>query len=79
MGSVNAVEFFVTLTASIVFLATMGFSHIGIVLGLAVGGVIAAPFGAWLIRFVKPRVLMPIVGVLVIALSIRTLYKTFAG
>ena len=79
VGSVNAVEFFVTLTASIVFLATMGTSHVGIVIGLAIGGVLAAPLGAWLIRFVNPRVLMPFVGVLVIALSIRTLYKTFAG
>ncbi|MFD0726176.1 sulfite exporter TauE/SafE family protein [Lysobacter brunescens] len=79
VGSVNAVEFFVTLTASIVFLVTMGFSHIGIVVGLAIGGVLAAPLGAWLIRFVKPRVLMPFVGLLVIGLSLRTLYKTFAG
>jgi uncharacterized protein len=79
VGSVNAVEFFVTLTASLVFLMTMGTGHLGIVLGLALGGVVAAPFGAWLLRFVQPRLLMPIVGVLVIGLSVRTLYHTFAG
>lgn len=79
VGSVNAVEFFVTLTASLVFLLTMGVSHWGIVLGLALGGVVAAPFGAWLVRFVKPRFLMPVVGVLVIGLSIRTLYQSLAG
>lgn len=79
VGSVNAVEFFVTLTASVVFLLTMGVSHWGIVLGLALGGVVAAPFGAWLVRFVKPRLLMPVVGVLVIGLSIRTLYQSLAG
>jgi len=79
VGSVNAVEFFVTLTASIVFLMTLGTGHLDIVLGLALGGVVAAPFGAWLIRFVRPRVLMPFVGVLVICLSARTLYQSFAG
>ena len=79
VGSVNAVEFFVTLTASLVFLLTMGTGHLGIVLGLALGGVVAAPFGAWLLRFVQPRLLMPVVGVLVIGLSVRTLYHTFAG
>jgi uncharacterized protein len=79
VGSVNAVEFFVTLTASVVFLVTMGTGHLGIVLGLAVGGVVAAPLGAWLLRFVRPRLLMPVVGILVIALSFRSLYQTFAG
>ncbi len=79
VGSVNAVEFFVTLTASIVFLMTIGTGHLDIVIGLALGGVVAAPFGAWLIRFVRPRVLMPFVGVLVICLSARTLYQSFAG
>ncbi len=79
VGSVNAVEFFVTLTASLVFLLTMGTGHLGIVLGLALGGVVAAPLGAWLLRFVQPRLLMPVVGVLVIGLSVRTLYHTFAG
>ncbi|MES2669377.1 MAG: sulfite exporter TauE/SafE family protein [Pseudomonadota bacterium] len=79
VGSVNAVEFFVTLTASVVFLMTIGLSHWGIVLGLALGGVVAAPFGAWLVRFVRPKLLMPVVGLLVIGLSTRTLYQTFAG
>jgi uncharacterized protein len=79
VGSVNAVEFFVTLTASVVFLTTIGLSHWVIVLGLALGGVIAAPFGAWLVRFVRPKLLMPVVGLLVIGLSIRTLYQSFVG
>jgi uncharacterized protein len=79
VGSVNAVEFFVTLTASVVFLLTMGTGHLGIVVGLALGGVVAAPLGAWLLRFVRPRLLMPVVGVLVIGLSFRSLYQVFGG
>lgn len=78
VGSVNAVEFFVTLTASAVFLVTMGTVHIWVVVGLAIGGVLAAPVGAWLVRFVKPRAMMWVVGTLVILLSCRTLYQTFA-
>lgn len=77
VGSVNAVEFFVTLTASVVFLLTLGLSHWGIIAGLAIGGVAAAPLGAWLVKRVRPRPMLMIVGILVIALSVRTLLKTF--
>lgn len=76
VGSVNAVEFFVTLTASLVFLATLGVSHWQIVAGLAVGGVLAAPLGAWLVKRVRPRPMLCLVGLLVIALATRTLVKS---
>ncbi|MDR1074959.1 MAG: sulfite exporter TauE/SafE family protein [Xanthomonadaceae bacterium] len=77
IGTVNAVEFFVTLTASIVFLATLGLDHWHIIVGLAIGGVLAAPLGAWFIRWVKPRPLLIAVGILVVGLSIRTLLIHF--
>lgn len=78
VGSVNAVEFFVTLTASLVFLATLGVSHWQIVAGLAVGGVLAAPLGAWLVKRVRPRPMLGVVGLLVIGLATRTLLKALA-
>lgn len=77
VGSVNAVEFFVTLTASMVFLVTLGLGHWDIIVGLAIGGVVAAPFGGWLVKRLPPRPMMCFVGVLVVALSIRTLLKHF--
>ena len=77
VGSVNAVEFFVTLTASIVFLLTLGLGHWQIVVGLAIGGVIAAPLGGWLVKRVRPRPMLCLVGLLVIGLSIRTLLVHF--
>jgi uncharacterized protein len=43
---VNASEFFVTLAQSIVFILTIGLSHWNVILGLLIGGVIAAPFAA---------------------------------
>ena len=79
VGSVNAVEFFVTLTASIVFLLTLGLSHWGIIVGLAIGGVAAAPLGAWLVKHVRPRPMLILVGILVIALSVRNLLKHFGA
>jgi len=74
VGTVNAVEFFVTLTASIVFLLTLGLAHWDIIAGLAIGGVVAAPLGAWLVKYVRPRPVLALVGLLVIGLSLRTLW-----
>lgn len=79
VGSVNAVEFFVTLTASAVFLATLGLTHWQIVVGLALGGVFAAPLGAWLVRRVRPKPMLCAVGLLVMGLAARTLHASFAG
>jgi uncharacterized membrane protein YfcA len=77
VGTVNAVEFFVTLTASVVFLLTLGLANWTLIAGLAIGGVLAAPFGAYLVSRVRPKPFQVAVGVLVIVLSLRTLWKTF--
>lgn len=74
VGTVNAVEFFVTLAASLTFLWQLGIDYWNIVLGLALGGVIAAPIGAYLTKRVPIRPLMIGVGVLIIGLSLRTLF-----
>lgn len=78
VGTVNAVEFFVTLTASVVFLLTLGFVHAGVVVALALGGVLAAPIGAFLVCRVPARPMLGAVGVLVMLLSLRTLWKALA-
>lgn len=75
VGSVTAVEFFVTLTASAVFLVTLGTGHGWIILGLAIGGVLAAPLGAWLVGRLPQRPMLALVGLVVILLSIRTISK----
>ena len=77
IGSVNAAEFFVTLAASITFIIALGFMHWQIIVGLAIGGVIAAPFGAYACRKLPLRPFMFGVGLLIIGLSIRTLLKSF--
>lgn len=76
IGSVNFAEFFVTLAASITFLLTVGLVQWQIILGLAVGGGIAAPLAAYTSKRIPTRRLMIIVGVLIILLSLRTLWQT---
>lgn len=73
IGSTNAVEFFVSLAATTTFVLGIGLVGWRIVLGLAVGGVIGAPVGAYLCRHVPIRPMMVVVGAVVVALSARTL------
>jgi uncharacterized membrane protein YfcA len=68
-------EFFVTLTQSIVFVLTLTLTleNAEIILGLLIGGVLAAPLAAFAARHIPARPLMMAVGVLIIILSVRTL------
>ena len=74
IGSVNLTEFFVTLAESITFILTIGLVHWQIILGLIIGGVIAAPLGALIVKWIPKKTLMILVGVLIILLSIRTIF-----
>ncbi len=78
VGSVNAVEFFVTLAASITFFLTIGLTHWSMIVGLALGGVIAAPLGAWAAKHLPHKPFMILVGLLVTGLSTRNLLKFLA-
>jgi len=74
IGSVNFSEFFVTFAQSLTFLLALGMLHTWkIILGLLAGGVLAAPLAAVAARKLPHRLLMGMVGVLIIALSVRTL------
>ena len=75
IGTANAAEFFVSAAISAVFVATLGISHVHVVAGLLVGGVVAAPFAAWLTRRLPARPLMAAVGVLVVLLSLYNLLR----
>ena len=73
IGSTSAVEFFVSLAASVAFVSMLGFGEWRIVVGLALGGALGAPVGAWACRRLPSKTLMVLVGALVIALSLRAL------
>lgn len=75
IGSVNFSEFFVTLAQSIVFVFTLNLAEYWqIILGLLIGGGIAAPLAARMTKQLPVKTLMVMVGVLIIILSIRTIY-----
>ncbi len=75
VGSVNAVEFFVTLAASITFFLTIGLTHWNIILALAIGGVIAAPFAAWAAKHIPHKPFMVLVGVLIVVINSLRIFK----
>ncbi|WP_369940853.1 sulfite exporter TauE/SafE family protein [Xanthomonas medicagonis] len=70
IGTVNAAEFLVTLSISLTFLLSMGVRHLEIVLGLLVGGMLAAPLAAVLVKRVRERWVLVAVGVLVLGISL---------
>ena len=74
IGSVNAAEFFVTVAQCIAFFLGIQVLHWKIILGLIVGGVCAAPLAAYFCGKMPARTLMTAVGVLIILLSLRTIY-----
>lgn len=74
IGSVNFSEFFVTLTESLVFVLTLSFvEYWQIILGLLIGGAIAAPLAARITKKMPVKALIILVGLIIIALSIRTI------
>jgi uncharacterized protein len=77
IGSVNAAEFFVTATISAMFVATVGLDLWPVILGLVVGGALAAPLAAYVTRTVPDQPLMIIVGMVILLLSIRGLLQSF--
>lgn len=78
VGTVNAAEFFVTLTSSITFFLMIGVSHWKIVLALGAGGVLAAPLGAYLCKHVPHKPMLVVIGLLIMGLSARTLWMALA-
>lgn len=75
IGSVNFSEFFVTLVISITFLLSMGIQHWNVILGLILGGVIAAPLGALLTKKIPAKAILITVGLLIVFLQVRTLIQ----
>jgi len=76
IGTVNTSEFFVTATISATFIATLGWKAFTVATtGLLIGGVIAAPFGAWIAKRVKADTLLTFVGGLLTLVSLYGLYR----
>jgi len=75
IGSIDTSEFIVAVAASVGFLVGLGSENIDFswVAVLLLGGVIAAPIAAWLVRHVPPRILGSAVGGVIILTNTRTI------
>ncbi len=77
IGTVNFAEFFLTFASAIAFSILVGEGPWPIVAGLVFGGLFAAPFAAFLCKRLHARTLLVMVGILISAVSIYNLYKSF--
>ncbi|MFG3342187.1 sulfite exporter TauE/SafE family protein [Glycomyces sp. NPDC048151] len=78
IGSIDTSEFLVAVAASLGFLFALGsqgidFAWVGVLL---LGGLIAAPIAAWLVRHIPPRVLGSAVGGVIVLTNSRTLLRS---
>ncbi len=78
VGTVNTVEFFLTLTVSAAFVFHLGFADVaGPTLGLIIGGLAAAPIGAWAAKHFNPKTMLVLVGIVLTATSAYGVYRAW--
>lgn len=79
VGTVDTSEFVVAVCASIGFLISLNRSIIAlpVVAAMLVGGIIAAPIAAWLVRWLHPRILGATIGGVIVLTNGRTLMNGF--
>jgi uncharacterized protein len=76
VGTVNSAEFVVALAVSITYILTLGIQSFPLaVVGLLMGGVLAAPLGSWITKHVPARPMMIMVGTLLVIISIFSILK----
>ncbi|MBZ5856303.1 TSUP family transporter [Flavihumibacter profundi] len=76
IGTVSITEFFVTMASAATFFFTAGLGHWPVVIGLLIGGSIAAPISAKLAGKLPAKTMMIGVGIIVMIWSIRLIVKT---
>jgi uncharacterized protein len=74
---VNTAEFAVSFASGVTFLLFAGISGWQVIAGLILGGMLTAPFAAFLVNKINRKPMMIFVGVLIILISLRTLSKLF--
>jgi uncharacterized protein len=79
VGTVNTAEFFLTTAVSLTFISQLGLEAFTVAtLGLLIGGLTAAPLGAFLAKRIPPQRLLLLVGIVLTTTSLFSLYKTLA-
>ncbi|VWX53568.1 sulfite exporter TauE/SafE family protein [Novosphingobium sp. 9U] len=78
VGTVSAVEFFLTVTVSIAFIVHIGVAQVaGGTLGLLIGGVVASPIGAIAAKRIPVKPMLIMVGVVLTLTSGFGIYKAW--
>ncbi|MBM3186253.1 MAG: TSUP family transporter [Bacteroidetes bacterium] len=75
VGSAHLAKFFVAVVSSITFFFVIGLSHWQVIIGLVIGGMIAAPGSIYLSNKIPIKKGLILVGILIILISLRTLIK----
>jgi len=75
IGSSTMAKFILTVASAITFIFTVGIHHWNIVAGLLIGGIITAPFSAMLTARLPMRKMFIAVGIVVIIMSLITIYR----
>jgi uncharacterized membrane protein YfcA len=79
IGTVNTAEFFLTVTISATFIFALGWEAFTMAtVGLLIGGVVAAPFGAIIAKRVNPDMLLTFVGAVLTLSSGYGLYRVLS-
>ena len=79
VGTVNAAEFCLTLVVSVTFIFHLGITAFTVATtGLLLGGLAAAPFGAYFAKRIEPPRLMFMVGLVLLATSLYSLYRALS-
>jgi uncharacterized membrane protein YfcA len=78
VGTVNTVEFFLTVTVSAAFIWKLGLADVaGATLGLLIGGLFAAPLGAWAAKHFNPKVMLILVGIVLTLTSAYGVHRAW--
>jgi uncharacterized membrane protein YfcA len=79
VGTVNTVEFFLTITVSAAFIFHLGIADVaGATLGLLIGGLLAAPLGAWAAKHFPAKQMLILVGIVLTLTSAYGVWKAWA-
>ena len=78
VGTVNSVEFFLTVTVSAAFIYHLGVADLaGATLGILIGGIMAAPLGAWAAKHIPAKQMLIMVGVVLTLTSAYGVWKAW--
>jgi len=78
VGTVNTVEFFLTVTVSAAFIWHLGIADVaGATLGLLIGGLAAAPLGAWAAKHFPAKQMLILVGIVLTLTSVYGVWKAW--